>query len=129
MKSLSLVIFVLLALSSSGQAYIYSDGNANTYKIHKDKIEYLPITKENSSSGMYSGGEAKTTSITARQYDSLKLVLEEAIAAKKFHSKQREKQSGQLTKAGKKKKIVILQPRAAIRNKVEKHLRFLLENK
>jgi hypothetical protein len=106
----------------NAQTYIYNDGNANTYKIFTDKIDYIPVTKSESSSGMYSGGEAKTISLGPQQYDSLKTILEEAIATKEFHAQKREKQSGLITKTGKKKKQVILQPRSAIRNKLEKYL-------
>jgi lipopolysaccharide export LptBFGC system permease protein LptF len=127
MKYFFFIAFLLSGFVGMSQTYLYSDGNANTYKIFKEKIEYVPVTKENSSSGMYSGGEPKTTTITIQQYDSLKAVLEEAIGAKEFHAKNREKQSGQITKAGKKKKTVILQPRAAIRNKIEKQLKHLME--
>lgn len=129
MRSAYTILFLLSTLFLCSQTYIYSDGNANTYKIFKDKVEYVPVAKENSSSGMYSGGEAKNIPLSSTQYDSLKIILEEAIAAKEFHSQKREKQSGLITKTGKKKKQVILQPRSAIRHTLEEHLKTLLASR
>jgi len=46
--------------------HAYVDGNNNTYEIG-DRLEYVPITPERSSSGTYSGGEPKSVSLDADQ--------------------------------------------------------------
>ncbi|MBA3462362.1 MAG: hypothetical protein H0T46_20540 [Deltaproteobacteria bacterium] len=59
--------------------YAYVDGNNNTYVIRR-RLEYIPITKAQSSSGEYSGGEPKAVEISEAQLAEL-VALIDRIAA------------------------------------------------
>ena len=49
----------------------YTDQNNNQYTITKSLFEYVPITKNNSSSGIYDGGAPATGTITLAQFREL----------------------------------------------------------
>jgi hypothetical protein len=49
----------------------YADGSGNLYIIHYDHIEYLPIKPENSSSGIYDGGEATKKNISYKEFKQI----------------------------------------------------------
>ena len=74
--------------------YEYADGNGNTYKLQPTSLEYVPVKKKESSSGMYSGGEAKTVTITAEQYKNISALLESALSNAAIHIKDRVMMSG-----------------------------------
>ncbi|MDD3741493.1 MAG: hypothetical protein PHH30_09640, partial [Bacteroidales bacterium] len=59
---------------------IFADGNANTYKISQSTITYTPVTKEQSSSGIYSGGEAKIASISKEQFADIFIDAESMVS-------------------------------------------------
>ena len=59
--------------------HAYVDGNNNTYEIG-DRLEYVPITPERSSSGIYSGGPPKSVVLATEQRAQL-IALLERIAA------------------------------------------------
>jgi hypothetical protein len=40
--------------------FYYQDGSGNTFKLYGDTLSYTPVTKEMSSSGIYSGGTKKS---------------------------------------------------------------------
>jgi hypothetical protein len=55
--------------------HAYVDGNNNTYEIG-DRLEYVPITPEQSSSGTYSGGDPKSVALAADERATLIELLE-----------------------------------------------------
>jgi len=59
--------------------HAYIDGNNNAYEIG-ERLEYVPVTRAQSSSGMYSGGEPKSVALDAEQRAEL-IDLLERIAA------------------------------------------------
>jgi hypothetical protein len=48
--------------------YQYADGSANVYIIKADSLEYIPVTPEESATGMYSGGEPKKAVLTPEEF-------------------------------------------------------------
>ena len=74
--------------------YEYADGNGNTYKIQESSVEYVPVKKEESSSGMYSGGDAKRVTITAEQYKKISALLDSALDNTSIHINERVMMSG-----------------------------------
>jgi len=50
---------------------IYSDGNANTWIISPSGLEYIPVTPQESSSGIYSGGVPVNKTITSLVYQKI----------------------------------------------------------
>ena len=104
--------------------YNYYDGNGNGFTLTSNSLAYDPITKEMSSSGIYSGGSKKTISIKREQYESIEKLLIEAIANKNIHLKNRPKGSGMIKSPS--EKVVIRN--GDEKNKIEAELRALLKN-
>src|SRR5687768_1138821 len=94
MRSLILVLLVNFACMKTTNRYIYADGSANRYIITSNTLEYDPIKPEESSTGMYSGGDPKTVSISAGQFDSIRHVFENAVSNRAVHIENRIKTSG-----------------------------------
>ena len=117
------IMSMLLGSNVFSQGYTYSDGSANTYKIAPEMLEYIPVRKEHSSSGNYSGGTAKTVKISSDDYSLIRGLLEEAIAQKAAHTALRAKMSGRISRNIESEETeVILRPGAAIKNQIEKKL-------
>lgn len=55
--------------------HAYIDGNNNTYEIG-ERLDYVPITPAQSSSGMYSGGEPKSVVLDAERRAEILALLE-----------------------------------------------------
>ena len=68
---LTLVFLFITAVLSAQVNYIYSDGSSNNYNISETQIKYDPVTKENSSSGTYSGGEAKIKALSKADFEKV----------------------------------------------------------
>jgi len=114
-------LFMLSGFISAQDNYIYSDGNSNSYNISETQIKYDPVTKENSSSGNYSGGEAKSKSLSQKDFEKLNSLFKEAIAAKTEQQSDRVMQSGLLIhKKGKKTmEQIVLKPGSSYIGKIE----------
>ena len=104
--------------------YTYADGSANVYKITPDSLEYIPMTKERSSSGTYSGGDPYKKAITPAQYGKIKAAIEKIIAAKNIHIKDRIMTSGMIAiKEDKKKEKIIIFRSSPEKDELEKILK------
>ena len=121
------LLFITTFLSAQVN-YIYSDGSSNTYNITETHINYDPVTKENSSSGTYSGGEAKNKSITQKDFEKINLLFKEAFAAKAEQQADRAMMTGLLIHKKGKKTIqkVVIKPNSAYIGKIEALLKSLL---
>jgi hypothetical protein len=109
--------------------YHYADGSANVYKIYGDSISYIPVTKAQSSSGEYSGGEPKTIAITSEQKEKLIKLLELALDSTNQQQERREMMTGMLSKSLEEEEIkkVILKSKSALKNQIETYLKDLLD--
>ncbi len=74
--------------------YTYADGSANVWKITEGKVEYVPITPENSSSGKYSGGEPFEIVIESRQFQEVEQLMLKALKDKAAHLTKRSMGTG-----------------------------------
>ena len=129
MKKLLATLFIISVFKINAQVnYIYSDGNSNTYNISETHINYEPVTKGNSSSGNYSGGEAKTKNISQKDFEKINSLFKEALASKVEQQQTREMMTGLLIhKKGKKTmEQVVLKPGSAYINKIETLLKSFL---
>ena len=70
-------------------SYEYTDMSNNKYIITKDSVQYIPITKEQSSTGMYSGGDPANVKITPADYQQINEYMSELLKLPKLE--QREK--------------------------------------
>jgi hypothetical protein len=129
MKKLFTAAFVFMTTFLSAQVnYIYSDGSSNNYIINEKQISYDPLKKENSSSGEYSGGEAKTKAISKSDFEKISILFKEAFAAKAEQQADRAMMTGLLIqKKGKKTtQQVVIKPNSPYVGKIEALLKSLL---
>ncbi len=126
------VILFLISSSLFSTEYIYQDGNANKYTLfQKDKnyfIAFEPVTKENSSSGIYSGGNEKKVSIPKEDYIGFLVLFKKAFLSKEISSK-REMMTGMVIKKKREKVLEekILLPNSGDKNKLERSLKQRIE--
>lgn len=131
---MKLVFFLSFNLFIQAADFHYSDGNGNVYLIQKivskTAFEYIPVKKEASSSGQYSGGEYKFTLINEEDLKTLMKYFEEAMEDKKSHTDRRIKMTGTIRKisSSKEKAECILKYDSISRMKLEEKLKSLREN-
>ena len=133
------ILVVTLCASSPVLAwdYVYSDGSANEYRISPRELQYVPVTKENSSSGFYSGGTEKSVVLSDAQYRTISQLLDAALADKTAHTGTRVKMTGLIRRStdstnsasssNGSRSAVILSPRAAVKQKIEAALASMLK--
>ena len=129
MKNLLVALFLIFALKINAQVnYIYFDGNSNTYHISETQINYEPVTKENSSSGTFNGGEVKTKNLSHKDFEKLNSLFKEAIASKTEQQQNHEMMTGLLIHKKGKKTIeqIVLKSSSEYIVKIEALLKSLL---
>ena len=107
----------------------YSDGNGNVWKIDSASIHYIPVKPNMSSSGIYSGGEEKTSKIEEREFLLILQEFEGIFNNKSIHIRQRIMTSGYLSilERGKKEREVIFKS-GKEKDKLEKLLKKFIGN-
>lgn len=109
--------------------YEYSDGSANRYVITENTLEYIPVKPEESSTGMYSGGEPKLVSITNDQYKTVASLFETAFENTNAHMTDRPKMSGLIVSiTGNTSQQAILKPNSEEKTNIESQLKVMLNN-
>lgn len=107
--------------------YEYSDGNSNLYVLTPSQLQYIPVKPENSSSGVYSGGDPKSVTITPEQYTELQALLEKAFSQPSIHMENRVMMSAQIRRINsKEKKQCIIKPRSPEIATIEQALKKVL---
>jgi hypothetical protein len=108
--------------------YRYSDSSANTWKISIDSVEYIPMTPEMSSSGMYSGGNPVKKQISKSDYNKVKSEINNIVMNISIQIKDRTKLSGVITIIeDQKKDLTILIDKSPEKESLEKLLEKLIE--
>jgi hypothetical protein len=79
-----LIFLSLLSCSTDTNLYFYTDQNNNTYTIAPSEIRFDPITPNESSSGVYSGGEKAVIPISINSYKKI-VQLTEALQEDTIH--------------------------------------------
>lgn len=127
-KFLAFVSLFITTFISAQVNYIYSDGSSNNYNISETQIKYDPVTKEKSSSGTYSGGEAKIKSLTKADFEKISALFKNAFAAKADQQQNREMMTGLLIQKKGKKTVqqIVLKSKSEYINKIEVLLKSLL---
>lgn len=92
---IGLSIFAISCMNNPVQ-YEYADSNGNRYHINSAELEYIPVTPAESSSGIYSGGEPKTVSISPGDYKTLHEIFQKAINNQEIHILNRVMMSGSI---------------------------------
>lgn len=110
--------------------YTYSDGSGNTYVINRDKLEYKPVTRKESSSLVYSGGDPATVSLNENEFASLSEIMEKLLSYKEIHTQNRVMMSGLIIRESANGKAqAILRPGAREILMIETELNNLLKRK
>lgn len=60
----------------------YKDGNNNIWEIKNSEIQYKPVSRNESSSGEYSGGKNRNITISPEQYAELQQLAQRAFEDK-----------------------------------------------
>jgi hypothetical protein len=125
-----ILFFTFLCVRMHSQvSYMYSDGNMNSFTVKEFEVRYDPVQKEESSSGMYSGGEQKAVVITPHQLNKLSALFEEIISDSTCHQNKRSMGSGLLIRYNKTtvEKKVIIKFKSEQLEKIDSGLRELLK--
>jgi hypothetical protein len=99
--------FLLFAFAMKKKSYTYIDGNNNTYTITQLHVDYKPVSKENSSSGTYSGGDPKKIGISKEQFEKLLSLMNGVKSDKPNQLPQRNMGCGTLYMKGEGKPVYI----------------------
>jgi hypothetical protein len=87
--------------ASDKYEYRYADGAGNSYIIDRQSIEYRPITRAESNTGMYDGGTPRKVKIDDRQYQELAAKLDTALKLDRNSNLDRSKGTGLILKPDK----------------------------
>ena len=130
MKKILSILFLSVSCFMSAQvSYMYSDKNMNSYTVKDTEIKYEPVQAQESSSGMYSGGEQKIKIITPFELNKITSVFDEAVADTLSHEKQRRMGSGLFIRYNKNKveKKMIIKYDSETQKKIETLLHSLIQ--
>lgn len=125
-----LIIIPLLTFSCANRPtqYEYADGSGNRYILTTSSLSYIPVKPEESSSGIYSGGEPKEILLKETQFNSIQALLLNAVSNRSIHMQERVKMSGLITIVHKEeRKQYILQPGSEGQTAIETLLKRILE--
>jgi len=117
-------LLTLSCMSTTPIQYEYADGSANRYLLTEKELQYLPVKPEESSTGFYSGGEPKTVTVTALQYNELRNLFEQALTNTSIHIPDRIKTSGMVSSP---KKQCIIAPNCEEKKIIEATLKAVLD--
>jgi hypothetical protein len=107
--------------------YQYADGSGNRYVIASTSVEYVPVTPPGSSSGTYSGGEAKSAAITSEQFDEIGKLFDNGFRNPAAQQDDRAMMTGMITKVnGNDSVSVVLKATSKEKSAVEDLLKRLL---
>jgi len=119
--------FISFSCMNSTRTYEYADGNGNVYTLSGGTLSFDPVREEESSSGMYSGGEPRTVPITSVQYDSIRSLLETARSDQSIQINDRVKMSGAIgISEGGRVSRYIIRPGTEILVKIETYLKAII---
>ena len=97
MKFLGFISILIVALSMSNcksdaiYNIKYTDQNNNHYLVTQDTFLYEPVSEENSSSGVYSGGDPVNKEIKKETFNQVADIVRKLMADSSNHSEKRVK--------------------------------------
>lgn len=115
--------FAFSVFSANAYRYTYIDGNNNSYLISADSLIYDPISPIESSSGTYSGGEAKRVKLSATQFQKIETLIKSIQKDKASHENARQMGFGTLLIG---KKTIFLNSTSEKKKLLEQELRACL---
>jgi hypothetical protein len=125
-----LIILILAACMSPQPELTYADGSANRYVITPTQLNYIPVKPEESSTGIYSGGEPAQVALSSEQFNHVKELFESALAQTDQQITDRIKTSGLVViQNGTVRREAILKPGSPILIQLEAELKKIAERK
>jgi hypothetical protein len=126
-KQTLLIFGLMLLLTNCGNmkdiVYSYFDGSGNNYVIDKNTIKYIPVKMSESSSGMYSGGKEKQSTVSESESSQIADMFNSISNNKSIQIEDRIMTSGLITIGNKNKSSVIIfkdtQTQEALENKLK----------
>ena len=122
--AICLFALTVLSLKSKVVVYTYVDGNNNVYTITPENINYEPVSKAESSSGEYDGGEPKTAKISTEQFAKIEGIISAILADKSSHEKNREMGFGTVVIG---KEAVYINRNSSLKTELENELKLCLQ--
>lgn len=107
--------------------YQVSDGSNNSYDLTQHQLKYTAVKMENSSSGNYSGGSDKTTTIDLLVFFELQKRMDEAMLNKAEHQSNRAMGTTVITRTRKGKKETVILKQGVIADKILQELKTALQ--
>ena len=101
---------------------VYSDQNNNVYVVTSDMLSYDPISENESSSGVYSGGEAFKVALDASEYDEIIELANRIANDPEGKSNKREMLTSVLTLVEDQKESAFILRKSALRSQLEEML-------
>jgi hypothetical protein len=98
---------------------VYSDQNNNVYVVSSDALSYDPITERESSSGVYSGGEAFRVSLEPSEYEEIINLAQKIANNPEGKSNKREMLTSVLTLVDDRKESAFILRRSEMRTELE----------
>ena len=121
---LTILSIIMINLVNAQTSIAYTDGSNNTYIITKKNINYVAIKKENSSSGIYSGGKDVNVAIDANQYKQIKTFIKKLETDKTNISKERNMGCGTLEN---KNKPIYIAMNSPLKKEFEDYLKKIIK--
>jgi len=113
------VFFFLNCTSNSPMKLVYSDQNNNVYVVTHDALTYEPIAERESSSGVYSGGEAFKVTLEPSEYEKIMNLAKEIANDPGGKSNTREMLTSVLTLVDDRKESAFILGKSEMRTKLE----------
>ncbi|MBK8610124.1 MAG: hypothetical protein IPL84_09280 [Chitinophagaceae bacterium] len=85
-KGISVLLFMVTLFTNAkakgiaDTVYAYYDAARNKYVLKGKELEYIPVQKKESSSGMYSGGTYESRELNKKEREKLELLFNAALA-------------------------------------------------
>jgi hypothetical protein len=132
-KYISILLFLIMAFTNAiannnDTVYTYYDAARNKYVLNGNKLEYIPIKANESSSGIYSGGTYASKVLTEKDTQELEQLFKAALANKKAQTNKNIKPNAAVEiNNGNKKISFILKVTAAINISLNNFLKQLIK--
>ena len=127
MSTLLSLLFSISMLHAGHHSMTYIDGSNNTYTISDGKLSYDPVTKEESSSGEYSGGDPKKVMLKDEEEIQLMHLFDKALEDTDSHIETRTMGCGTIIeKDHDEKTTTYIAMKAEVKINLEEYLRELL---
>ena len=134
-KSISVLLFMITlftnakAKSMADTVYTYYYAARNKYVLEGNELEYIPVNKKESSSGMYSGGTYESRELNKKQRKKLESFFNAALADRIAQTDKNIKPNSAVEISIDSRKVsFILKAKSTINTSINNYLKQLIQN-